>query len=153
MPQTQDITLDISTIIKEVENLHEVVTKELAKINTPRVFFTPVHDIDTKELAGGEETPTETLPEDGEMPLLLTQPPSQYSPPLEDPHILDKPPPRLCEYASAAVCLESKGNLPGYCVTAANDKLFIVDQDWVQQNSGTHLYGGIEEDGKWQQIC
>ena len=34
----------------------------------------------------------------------------------------------------------------------ASDALFGVYQDWVHQNPGTHLYGGIREDGKWQAI-
>ena len=35
---------------------------------------------------------------------------------------------------------------------AADEKLFVVYQDWVHQNTGTHLDVGIEEDVKWQQI-
>ena len=35
---------------------------------------------------------------------------------------------------------------------AADDTISIVYQDWVHQNPGTHLDGGIEEDGKWQKI-
>ena len=34
----------------------------------------------------------------------------------------------------------------------SDDALFGVFQDWVHQNPGTHLYGGIYEDGKWQVI-
>ena len=28
--------------------------------------------------------------------------------------------------------------------------LFNINQGWVHQNPGTHLDGGIEEDGKWE---
>ena len=36
------------------------------------------------------------------------------------------------------------------CLTAARDMIFDVYQDWVHQNPGTYLDGGIEEDGKWK---
>ena len=42
------------------------------------------------------------------------------------------------------------GDLPGEILTAADDKIFGVYQDWVHKNPRTHLDGGIEEDGKWQ---
>ena len=35
---------------------------------------------------------------------------------------------------------------------ATNDMIFGVYQDWVHQNPGTLLYGGIEEDDNWQNI-
>ena len=58
MPENQDNILDLSSIIKEVENLPEVVTADFAKINTPRALFIPVHELYLTELAGGEATPT-----------------------------------------------------------------------------------------------
>ena len=109
MPEDQDNTLDISTIIEEVENLQEVITKEISELNTPRKIFTPVHELDPTELAGGESTLTKNLQDDGEELPLLTQPPSRYSPTVDAP---DSPLPRLREDASAAAYLASKGNLP-----------------------------------------
>ena len=41
-------------------------------------------------------------------------------------------------------------NLPKVLLKASNDKLFSVYQDWMQQNPGTHLDGGINEYGKWK---
>ena len=64
--------MDLSTIIKEVKNLHEVVTTDLANINIPRVIPTPVHEIYPTELAGEYATPTETLLDNRKKPLLLT---------------------------------------------------------------------------------
>ena len=49
----------------------------------------------------------------------------------------------LCEDVSGAVHLASKGNLPGYCLMAADDNLFGIYQDWVHQNPGTHMYDSI----------
>ena len=144
MPQTQDITLDISTIIKEVENLHTVVTTDLTELYTPRAIFTLVHDIDPMDLAGGKATPTKTLPDDVETPPLLTHMTFQYSPLIYAPGALDSPPPLLSEGIITSVCLVSEGDLPGDCITAANDNLFGVYQYWVHQNPGTHQDGGIE---------
>ena len=53
----------------------------------------------------------------------------------------------------AAAHLASKGNLPGDRLTAADDKIFGVYQDWVYQNPVTHLDGRIENYGRWKQIC
>ena len=41
-------------------------------------------------------------------------------------------------------------NYPEVCLKAANDALFDVYQDWVQQNPRFHLDVGINEDGKCQ---
>ena len=71
LPKNQDNTLGIPTIIEEIKNLHEFIIIEIAKINTPRALFTPVHELDPMELAGGETTPTKTLPDDDKMPPLL----------------------------------------------------------------------------------
>ena len=79
-PKNQDSTLDIPTIIGEVENLHKVVTIDLAKLNTTRALFNPFHKLDPTELAGGEATLTKILPDNGKTPPLLTQLSSQYSP-------------------------------------------------------------------------
>ena len=57
------------------------------------------------------------------------------------------------KYASDVVRLESKCNYHGDFLTATNDSLFGVYQDWVHQNPGTHLYGSIEEGGRWKNIC
>ena len=60
------------------KNINEVITTKLADINTPRVLFIPVHELDIIDPAGGEATPTETPPDNGETPPLLTQPPSTF---------------------------------------------------------------------------
>ena len=62
MPKNQYTDLDLSTITKEIGNLHEVVITDISKINLPRALFTPVHDLNPTELAGGELTLTETPP-------------------------------------------------------------------------------------------
>ena len=52
---------------------------------------------------------------------------------------------------SDAACLENVGDLPYESLMDANDKLLGVYQDWVHQNPGAHMDGGIEEDSKWQE--
>ena len=83
MLKNQDNTLDLSTITEEVKNLYKVVTTYIDKLNTPKSLLTLVYKIDPMELAGGETTLTETLSENGNMLLLLTQPPSKSSPPVD----------------------------------------------------------------------
>ena len=43
-----------------------------------------------------------------------------------------------------------KGDVPGYTPTPEDLRLWEVYGDWVHQNPGTHLDGGISEDGRWQ---
>ena len=40
--------------------------------------------------------------------------------------------------------------VPGYTPTPEDLRLWEVYGDWVHQNPGTHLDGGISEDGRWQ---
>ena len=37
-----------------------------------------------------------------------------------------------------------------YKYIAVANALFGVYQDWIYQNIGTHLDGGIDENGQWQ---
>ena len=41
-------------------------------------------------------------------------------------------------------------DVPGYVPTPEDLHLWEVYSDWVHGNPGTHLDGGITEDGKWQ---
>ena len=65
---------------------------------------------------------------------------------------MDSPLQRLYKDTSDAAHLVSEGGLPGDILTAADDKFFGIYQDLVHQNPGTHMYGGIEKNGKNQQI-
>ena len=44
----------------------------------------------------------------------------------------------------------ASGDVPGYVPTPEDLRLREVYGDWVHQNPGTHLDGGISEDGRWQ---
>jgi hypothetical protein len=43
------------------------------------------------------------------------------------------------------------GDLPGVTVTEADRKLMEVYDDYIHQNDGTHLDGGIKDDAMWQE--
>jgi hypothetical protein len=43
------------------------------------------------------------------------------------------------------------GDLPGYVPTKADLKLKEVYGDYLHQNDGTHLDGGIQDDAEWQE--
>ena len=62
-PENHDTAMDLSAITKEVGNLHEVVIKELAKINSPRKLFTPGQKIHPTNLAGEERNTHQNSPE------------------------------------------------------------------------------------------
>ena len=45
------------------------------------------------------------------------------------------------------------GDAPGYVLTLEELRLREVYGDWVHGNPGTHLDGGITDDGMWQGWC
>ena len=65
-----------------------------------------------------------------------------------------------CNHPFQTPCLLWKGlchaptlrtvDLPKVCLKGSGNALYGVYQDWVHQNPGNHLDGGIKEDGKWQ---
>ena len=81
------------------------------------------------------------------MPSLLNQSPSKSSHLIDTPDAPDSPPLGVHKYPSDDARIASVGELPRESLMYANDKIFGVYQDWLQQNTGTHLDGGIEEDG------
>ena len=44
----------------------------------------------------------------------------------------------------------ARGDVPGYVATPEDLCLWEVYGDWVHGNPGTHLDGGVKEDGLWQ---
>ena len=82
---------------------------------------------------------------------ILTHLISQSPPPVDASDALDSTLLGAREDASDAARLASVGYLPGECLTAADDNIFGVNQDWVHHNPGTHLDVGIEENGNCQQ--
>ena len=120
----QNITLDLSEIIKDAKNILEVHDKRLAKLTFPRALFILDENFDPEELVVWGSTQTNPPLYNGEMSLLLTQPPSQSSPPVNAPDNPYSPPLGPRKEASNADPLSSEGNLNEDRLTAANDKLF-----------------------------
>ena len=86
--------------------------------------------------------------ENGATLLLLTQPSSPHPPQINAPEDPESSLPRPHIIASTTYHIAIKGVFPGVCLMAAANTLFGVYQDWVQQNTGIHLDGGINEDDK-----
>ena len=71
--------------------------------------------------------------------------------PLEDTLVaLAKPPPCPRNDAGDAAIPAPAGDLLYVLLLGDNNTIFGVYQDWVYQNPGEHLDGGIAEDGKWK---
>ena len=61
-----------------------------------------------------------------------------------------EPPPRPRVEAGNAALQEQQGYLPDVRLLGAECMIYGVYQDWVHQNQGDHLDGGIAEYRKWQ---
>ena len=57
---------------------------------------------------------------------------------------------RPCVESSNASLQVREEDLPDIRLLGANCVLYGVYQDWLHQNTGKHLDGGIAEDSKWQ---
>ena len=60
------------------------------------------------------------------------------------------PPPFSCVEAINSALHAQEGDLPDVRLISAYYMLYAVYQDWVHQNPGDHLDGGIAEYSKWQ---
>ena len=60
------------------------------------------------------------------------------------------PPPCPRVEAVDAALKSREGDLPDVRLLGANYMIYGDYQDWVHQNPGDHLGGGIEEDSKWK---
>ena len=115
------------------------------------MIFNQNNDLDPVEIVEEEATQTETPPDNGWNPPLLNKFPQQSSPPIESPNAPDSHPPGVCEDVSDAARLASVVDLPCESLMDANEKILGVYQNWVHQNPGAYLDGGIEEDSKCQE--
>ena len=95
------------------------------------------------ELVGKNTTPTETSQDNGITPPLLTQPSSPNLPPVDALEIPASPTLSTCADLSVSARLASEINLKVFRLTSADNAFFGVYQDWVHQNPGRHLDGGI----------
>ena len=132
--------------------MHNDINTAIEDISTPISLFTYPQELDPTDIAGTENTPTETPQDNGVTSPILTHLSLPNSPTVDTPEVPASPPPCTCADASAASCLLSKDKLPGVFLTSVDNALFSVYQNWVHQNPDTQLDGGINKDGKCQVI-
>ena len=96
------------------------------------------------ELADGKTTPEENQQYNGTFPMYVTHPSLLKSPLIDALVAPEDSPLRPCIDTSDAPCLAITADHPKVCLKAAYNALFEVEQDWVQQNPGNNLDGGIK---------
>ena len=112
------------------------------------MILSRIDDIELLELDNDETEPPENHQDNGATSPVNTQPSQPHSPleyasvtsaaPLPHPHVED----------GNASLQAREGDLPDVHLLGANYLLYGVYQDWVHQNPGDHLDGGIAEDSK-----
>ena len=96
------------------------------------------------ELTEDGNNPAENHQDNGTSPLHGTHPYLLHSPLTDALVTTEKPPPLPHIKGSGATRLVSRSYIPEACPKGAVDALYGVYQDWVNQNTGNHLDGGIK---------
>ena len=89
---------------------------------------------------------------DGSSAALLVQPPLTHKPDQEPLLGRSLPPPCARADRRNTSLLETEGELPEVCLSAARSVLFGAYRDWVHQNPGTNLDVGVAEYGTRQKV-
>ena len=124
--------------------MHEVSEEEIGAIYQPMALFIQKKEFEYMVLVDAKTTPTKNYQDNGALPLLGTQPSSLHSPLTDALVTTEKPPPLPHIKGSGATRLVSRSYIPEACPKGAVDALYGVYQDWVNQNTGNHLDGGIK---------
>ena len=82
--------------------------------------------------------------------MYITQPSLPHSPLTYAPVTLELPMICLRINSGADVHLAITSNQPKAYPKEPGDMLFSVTQDWLNQNVGTYMDGGIKKFGEWQ---
>ena len=82
-PAIENITSDLSDLIKETGNIHKVFIELFEELNTPRVLFNQDDKINPTYIVEGEAAQTKTPLENGGTLPLLNQLISKSSPPID----------------------------------------------------------------------
>ena len=143
-------TPEITGHFSELEKMHKVSAVDLREFYQPKEFFTQTDEVKPMDISNNETVPSEKYLEDDDTSLLDIQPSSLYSPLTDASVASESPPLQPHVHVSSATCLASTANLPGVRLMDSDGGMFSVYQDWVHQNTGTHLDGGINKYGKWQ---
>ena len=112
--------------------------------------FTQPDEVNPTELPNNETTPDENHQYNGTTPSYATQPSLLHSLLIDASVTLELFP--LCHHIDpgAVDCVANTSNFPKVNLMASDDAIFSVYQDWVHQNTSTHLDGGSNEYGKWK---
>ena len=143
-------TPELKGHIQKIQQMHEVSAVEFEDFTQPTEIFTYHNEFKPTELADEDTTPAENNKKNGSImphgtqPSLSHSPLTDYSVPLEPPSLLHR------VNDTTAACLSSMANHPEVHLKAAENTIFSVYQDWVHQNPGTQLDGGINKYGKWK---
>ena len=129
--------------------MHKVVEGKLVKLAQPTLIFSHIDELEIPELDDAETDPPENHQDNGALPPVNTHPSPLHSP-LEDALVAPATPPPhpRVDYGNAALQAQER-YLPDVRLLGADYMLYGVYQDWVHQNPGDHLDGGIAEDSKW----
>ena len=142
--------MDLKGHIRELETIHEVLEGEIDDIVWTTVIFSHTDKLKIPELSNMDTDPPEKLKDNGAMPLVSTQPYPPHSTP-EDSLVASAEPPPCPRVKSGDAALQARvGYLSDVRLLGADYMLYGVYQDWVHQDPGEHLDGGISEDSKWQ---
>ena len=114
------------------------------------MLFSRIDKLKIPELDDTNTDPPENHQDNGSTLPVNTQPSLPHSP-LEDASVASAaPPPRQRVEVANAALQAREGDLLDVRLIGTNYMLYGVYQDWVHQNPGDHLDGGIAEDSKWQ---
>ena len=141
---------DLMGHINELKAMHKVSEGDINKIYEPTVLFFHTNDTEILDLANADTNPPQNLQENGST-LTVNTHKSPTNSPLEKNSVTSAEPlPCPCVKDRDATLQACAGDLPDARLLGADYIICGVYQDWVRQNLGEHLDGGIANDSKWQ---
>ena len=143
-------TPDLVGNTRKLEVMYQVLEGDLDPISQPTVILSHTNDLKIKELTNTETDPPYNHQDNGSTPPVSTQTSLPQSPPEEILVASAKPLQRPHVEDGDAALQDRNGDLPYVRLLGADYMLYSVYQDWVHQNTGDHLDGGIMEEIKWQ---
>ena len=149
-PMSPSNTPDLEGHTSELDEMYEVAESELVALTAPTVLFSCIESLELPELEDSENDLLENHQDNGATPPVNTQPYPTYSPLEEALATPSAPPPHPRVEAGDTALQVRKGDLPDVRLPGADYMIYGVYQDWVHQNTGDHLDGGIAEDSKWE---
>ena len=137
-------TSELRSHIQELQYIHKVTEVDPGEITQSMDLFAHPNELNPMEFADSENTPAEKHRDNGALLLHVTQPYSPYSPltyALVSPY---KPPLRPWVDSVDAAHQEIRSDHPNVHLNTFDVAIFGVYQDWMHQNPGNLLEGGIK---------